>query len=61
MDYCTTPCSSVKNFWRMMHWQEKLWVLLRAASSQNLPAMYKRRQAQTCLLTISKRSANVYA
>ena len=27
---------------RMMHWQEKLWVLLRAASSQNLPAMYKR-------------------
>ena len=33
------------NNWQAMHRQEKLWVLLRAVSSQNLPAMHKRRQA----------------
>lgn len=37
--------SPVTNSWQAMLWLEKLWVLLRAASSQNLPAMHKRRQA----------------
>ncbi len=31
--------SPVTNSWQAMLWQEKLWVLLRAVSSQNLPAL----------------------